>query len=266
MPMTQQNRTQTYQSRLKRLEVILARLKKADQRFFWLRMGVFFGGWLVTFAVSYFFPGIGWIFAAGGSIVAFVVVVIYHRRLDEIRRRYDSANRWFSSQAARLTFDWQQLPAPTVENLPADHPFARDLNLVGPQSLLHLIDTCSTQGGHTRLQNWLCYPDLEADKIRHRQDVLQEMVNLPGFRNRLMLISQTESDHKKEDWQAEKILRWLESGPAPESMKPTLIILLILAVCKCDPTAVVDFTGHPGVLAVWSDLVCRYLSLPLPAV
>ncbi|MAT40914.1 MAG: hypothetical protein CL609_01135 [Anaerolineaceae bacterium] len=228
MPSTHQNRYETYQSRLKRLEIILSRLKKADQRFFWLRMGIFFGGWLVTFAVSYLFPGFGWIFAAVGSVLAFVIVVFYHRRLDEIQLRYASANRWFSSQVARLTYDWQQLPSPPVGNLPADHPFARDLNLVGPKSLLHLIDTCTTQGGHSRLQNWLCYPDLEADKIRYRQEVLQEMVYLPGFRNRLMLISQPNSENKKEDLQAEKILKWLESGIAPTSLNTTLIVLLTL--------------------------------------
>lgn len=223
-------RTQTYQNRLKRLDVRLTQLKKADQRFFWLRMIIFFGGWLVTFAVSYFFPGIGWVFAALGSAAAFVVVVIFHRRLDRVQVRYQKAHAWFTNQLARLTLDWTQLPQPPEVKLAVDHPFARDLNLTGPQSLLHLVDTCTTQGGHGRLQNWLCYPKLDADGIRYRQEVIQEMMNLPGFRNRLMLQSLPENGNHNSDWEAEKIQKWLESGPAPASMKPTLWVLSVLAI------------------------------------
>ncbi len=230
MSPTQHTRTQTYQNRLKRLETVLSRLQKADQRFFWLRMITFFGGWLVTFAISYFLPGLSWVFAALGSVAAFVVVIVFHRRLDCIRLRYTKANTWFTSQLARLTLDWPQLPAPFPHTLPEEHPFARDLNLVGQRSLLHLIDTCTTQGGHQRLQTWLCYPDLDAATIRNRQEVLGEMTGLPGFRNRLMLLSLPENNAEAAHWEAEKILKWLESGPAPAAMKPTLLVLSALVV------------------------------------
>jgi hypothetical protein len=193
-------------------------------------MITFFGGWLVTFAVSYFLPGIGWVFAAIGSVAAFVVVVFYHRRLDRVQVRYRKAHSWFTSQLARLTLAWAQLPPPPQIALAGDHPFARDLNLVGPQSLLHLVDTCTTQGGHERLQAWLCYPSLNTAEIRERQAVIREMMALPGFRNRLMLQSLPEEPDQLPDWKAEKILKWLESGPAPASMKPTLFVLSLLAI------------------------------------
>lgn len=230
MPVTRQSRLNLHQRRLEKLENILNQLKSADQRFFWLRLTTFFGGWALAVLTAFLLPGAAWVFVLLVSMALFVVVVLYHHKLDIKRKRFEQAVAWFSAQVARMQLDWMKLPQPVEILAGSEHAFAGDLNLLGARSLLHLVDTCTTSGGHARLRDWLLNPRLEAAVIRRRQAVIREMVALPGFRNRLMLASLPDPKSTDRTWEVEKINTWLNTGTPPASFVPTLIGLSLLAV------------------------------------
>jgi DNA mismatch repair ATPase MutS len=44
-------------------------------------------------------------------------------------------------------------------------------------SLLEVLDTCMTQGGHRLLRGWLCHPLCDLTQIRRRQDAVQSILS-----------------------------------------------------------------------------------------
>jgi len=223
----------------RRLEV----LDRLDGRFFWLRLGVLLAGGLAAFLA--YLTGEAWAVTACLLVFTalFSVVVFFHRRLDRARLRFRLARRQFAGLAARARLDWDSIPAREApdgktagngsgdqvqEPIPAQHPFAHDLNLYGERSLHQLIDTAFSRGGSLRLLSWLLAPIPAPERIRERQAAVQELLPLTGFRLRLALSGGLVSGGKAgERWDGEAVLRWLglpptwaggsQGSPAPQA-------------------------------------------------
>lgn len=217
------------QNRLQSISTIAEYLKKIDQRFFWYRLSAFLGAWLLAILTRFLFPGATWIWVLAGMFVVFLVVVFFHRRLDRQRQRYQNAQEWLTQQVARANLDWEHLPELDAHPVNPDHPFMNDLNLVGERSLLQLIDTSATRGGQERLHSWFLQPDLNYESITQRQNLVKELVDLPGFRTRLMLIGWQIRQDFKGLWDDQGIFRWLKGHTAQRSIKRLLVLLSFLA-------------------------------------
>ena len=59
---------------------------------------------------------------------------------------------------ARLDRSWDDLPMSWVPEVPPDHPYAVDLDIVGRASLFQLLDTTATRMGRESLAAWLLAP------------------------------------------------------------------------------------------------------------
>ncbi|MFZ0217803.1 MAG: hypothetical protein WAM30_17880, partial [Candidatus Dormiibacterota bacterium] len=91
-------------------------------------------------------------------VAAFVLLVVYHRRL---RRRLLAARAIAAVNEEalhRMRREWDALPPAPAITAPDDHPYARDLDIVGRASLLHLLDTTTSPMGEARLADWLLRP------------------------------------------------------------------------------------------------------------
>ena len=151
-------------------------------------------------------PGLG----ALGFAFLFALTLIWHRRMGA--RRSDLATRATIRQQAiyRTIRDWRSLPDPPPVEIPLDHPYALDLDLVGHGSLQHLIDTTQTPAGRHTLLSWLSSGAL-APEIAERQRVAQEFAAADQWREDLetagLRIGQPAGS-------TEELLAWLEQAGA----------------------------------------------------
>lgn len=139
----------------KRLELKLSQLEALDRRFSWIRLAVLLAGGLAA-SISFFFgpPALGPLVLVI-FVVSFAFVVYQHRKLDRSLLRFRIAEKLAISQIARMSLDWELIPA-TPPHLPdTTHPFENDLNLSGERSLHQLLDTATSDGGSRRLGEWL---------------------------------------------------------------------------------------------------------------
>ncbi len=128
--------------------------------------------------------------AAGVAAVllaAFVVAARRHGRLDRTAKRWRAWRQIRLDRRARTARDWDRLPPPLDARAPADHPFAGDLQVLGPRSLHHLIDAAGTDGGRRRLAEWLLTTAPDAAAIADRQALVRDLVAARTFRDRLAL-------------------------------------------------------------------------------
>jgi hypothetical protein len=135
----------------------------------------------------------GWYQAGNGSLIAFValflVVAVYHNRLESRLHRLRLWKQIKLVHLARLRLDWSHIPA-RPSNAPDHHPYAKDLDLVGPHSLLHLLDTTVSSYGQARLGSWLLEQPPKPDQWHLRRRLVQELIPKSLFRDRLGLEAQ----------------------------------------------------------------------------
>jgi ABC-type multidrug transport system fused ATPase/permease subunit len=167
--------------------------EQAAQRARWLgylRLAIFVGGvLLLAFLVA---QGIGpqmvWIAVIAATIV-FALVVRRHRRLVAAARRQLALVQAYEVGINRVGRVWSALPPPIALAIPAQHPFADDLNLGGNHSLARLVGPVSAGAGQPVLAEWLLAdPTAEADDIRARQSAIAELEPLTDWREELGVI------------------------------------------------------------------------------
>ena len=217
---------------------LLARLKKQsqwisaieqnlviqDKRFYWYRLISFSAAWVGAILTRIFFPGGLWAVVFIFFLLVFFIVVLFHRKLDAVRLRYENTHRYIDDQISRLSLNWEQIPASAPLNLPPNHAFAADLNLSGEKSLLQLLNITQTMGGEKRLQEWLLFPRLDQDHIQQRQAIVRELLDLPGFRRHYFASSQSQR------WDDAPIRNWFQSAQQTPAFIIWLWVLSFLAL------------------------------------
>lgn len=142
----------------------------------------------ITLCVTLF--KLGW-YSAGNTalallVLAFVVTVSYHNRLEQRMHRWRLWRTIKRTHLARIQLDWPAIPRREHEPA-ADHPYAKDLDLLGPHSLLHLLDTTVSSSGRERLTSWLLHPPQDRTQWARRQGLARELSRLTLCRDRLVL-------------------------------------------------------------------------------
>ncbi len=209
------------QRHLQRLDRKLAAYQAQDRRYSWLRLGIFLIGAAATWIAS------GWSaaapYAAWSALTvasaAFISVVALHRRLDARRTTFVTLRQLYQEKAARMALDWERLPAPLSAEGDALSPLARDLDLLGPRSLHHLIDTSVSTHGSRLLADWLTNGAGHPQQSAHRQALVRQLAGMDAFRNCLALLFRRVSRAPLND---HKLLHWLDA-PLPESRLARLL-------------------------------------------
>ena len=159
------------------------------------------------------------------AVIAFLIVVALHRRLDGWINRFTIYLDLQVDQLARLELDWSHLPhaAASEDRLPLDI----DLDLTGPRSMHLMLDLAVSAEGSQRLSYWLTHPQPDLPAIAQRQAVVQELKPLRRFRQRLLLNLRLIS---KEPLQGKRLLDWLEVPVPPRLGRLLLASLVITAL------------------------------------
>ena len=127
---------------------------------------------------------------------------------------------------ARLRLQWADLPVPLPEPAElAEHPFATDLDVLGPYSLHRLLDTAVSQEGSQRLCGWLLALEPDVAAIKVRQARVAELRGWPRFRERLLLRGRLVIDSPGERWPGARLLAWLQT-PASSPMERSVLLVL----------------------------------------
>jgi hypothetical protein len=114
----------------------------------------------------------------------FLAIAAYHNRLEHRIHRLTLWSGIKRQHIARLCLDWQALP-PCYPVTADAHLYALDLDLIGPHSLLHLLDTTTSTQGHDRLASWLLTQPPDERTWQTRQQLVRALTRLTGFRDRL---------------------------------------------------------------------------------
>ena len=172
-----------------KLDRVIAQATAASSTFSRWRLILFIVGAICTVAIY----KMGWYQAGNGTLIAFValflIVAIYHNRLESRLHRLRLWKQIKLVHLARLRLDWALIP-PRPSNAPEQHPYAKDLDLVGPHSLLHLLDTTVSSHGQARLASWLLEQPPQPDQWLMRRRLVQELIPRSLFRDRLGLEAQ----------------------------------------------------------------------------
>jgi hypothetical protein len=107
-------------------------------------------------------------------VVAFVALVVWHRRVSVARRRAERAVAFYERGLARLDNRWMGKGEPGVRFLDEHHPNALDLDLFGTGSLYELLCTARTRKGEDTLAAWLLAP-ATPEEVRGRQAGVAEL-------------------------------------------------------------------------------------------
>jgi hypothetical protein len=153
------------------------------------RLGLFLAGLLSSITLY----KLDW-FQSGNLVLAcvvacFIAVAAYHNRLESRIHRLRQWKTIKTGHLARIGLDWAGIPS--RDNQPSEsHLYSNDLDLVGPHSLTHLLDTTVSDHGRERLRAWLLTQPPAPSDWKTRQDLIKALAPRSLFRDRLVLESQ----------------------------------------------------------------------------
>lgn len=174
----------SYEARRDERAIALARWSNLDRRLQQARLVVFAIGVVVAFAAF----GSGslspaWLLPAA---LVFVSLLVWHDRVLARRDRAERAVAFYDRGLARLDHTFAGQGSQGLELEPAEHPYARDLDLFGPGSLFERLCLSRTRGGEERLASWLLQRSEPAD-ARERQVAASELAPRLDLREDLCL-------------------------------------------------------------------------------
>ncbi|MFN2139179.1 MAG: MutS-related protein [Candidatus Promineifilaceae bacterium] len=165
-------------------------------------------------------------------LTLFIYLVYRHRRIEATAARLRIWRQLRLDQIARMMLDWDDIPPTEPLGERFEHPFGRDLDIVGERSLQRVIDLAITVEGSGRLRQWLLEfePDLAA--LPARQSLVRELMRMPALTTRLTLNALLAAGHDgsvtPERWSSAQVLQWLAQQNSGGSLRTILVILLLM--------------------------------------
>jgi hypothetical protein len=178
-----EERCAPHRREIERLNQAHAALEGRERRISLLRLGTFLGAAIaLSVALAQGRPPLLWAFA--GLALGFLAAVAWHARTLARMHGLAVQRAVHERQLKRIAGGWQELKAPARELLAADHPYAGDIDLLGPGSLLQRIDVSQTREGELALCAALAAP-APLGTLAARQAAVEELYQNAAFREQL---------------------------------------------------------------------------------
>ena len=159
--------------------------------------------------------------------VLFTGIVLCHSRLKWRIVRMEHWKTIKQTHLARLNMDWNGIPHPQEAMTAENHPYAYDMDIVGPYSLLRLLDTTISTRGYRHLSSALLAPDLSSD-LDHRQKLVLELVPRSLLRDKIILAAKMIASHGH--LQSEEIVDAIKTPQNFAGLKRVFILETGLAI------------------------------------
>ncbi len=249
-------RHQTLIRQIERLQPRLVALKQRSERYSYLRLITFVGGFILN-GLTFLTIGPEWLWLTFiGSAVLFLSVVYIHNQIEGNIARHTIWLKATQAQVARMTLDWAQIPP---SQFWPDNALALDLDLVGSRSLHRLLNTAVSSQGGLRLKEWLTNNTPIPEKTKVRQRRVMELVNRPLFRKRLIL-NGVYASGERESATPERLLQWLQAQPIDPTLRQWVWGLGLLALLNLVLLAGDLLANLP---ALWQGTLALYVILAL---
>ncbi len=171
---------------IRRTERRIAQGTAASAKLTRWRLVIFLSGLISTVSLY----KLGWYHSGNVTFAAFLLlflaVAAYHNRVEGRIHRLREWRGIKHTHLARIALNWTAIPVRAGEP-PAAHPYARDLDLFGPHSLTHLLDTTVSDQGRECLHAWLLEQPPAPAAWENRQHLVRELAARSLFRDRLAL-------------------------------------------------------------------------------
>lgn len=178
-------------------------------------------------------------------LAAFAVLVLLHRRARQRLLRAGLLRRINEESVARLARDWADLPLRHDFEVTPEHPYARDLDVLGTASLLHLTDTTTSPMGAGTLARWLLNA-ADGATVTARQRAVAELAGRIDLRQELQVRGLLAESSQRDP---EPLLAW--AGSAPRLARPSP---LVWAARLSPPLLLITFAtwiGHLLPYPIW---------------
>ena len=193
--------------RAERRTAELLRTRRIEKAVSWSRLAtVLLAAVLVWLSVQANLFPLVW---AAVPTLFFLVLVVLHERVLQRAKRLERAQTFYRQILDRLDGDWRAggQPGSRFADEHAEHVYAADLDLFGPDSLFKLLSRTRTRGGDELLASWLLQP-APPDVVRRRQEAVRELAPRLDFRERLAVRGRL----ARTDIDPEALRAWAEGG------------------------------------------------------
>ena len=211
---------------LRRIDRLDARGRRLSERFTGWRFAVFAVGLLASIIIH----KMGWTQLGNGALasffVCFLILAWHHNKLEDRLHRLRRWQRIKQAHVARIRLHWADIPLRQAA-VPERHGYAKDLDLAGPRSLLHLIDHTISSQGQERLASWFFDQPPQSSQWSARQALIRELTPLSLLRDRLSLEAQAVEDA---DIDGRRLLAVLQKRVDNSSLVPMLVTETALAI------------------------------------
>jgi hypothetical protein len=183
-------------------------------------------------------PHIGKWALAAALLAVTIGLVSYHSALRRRRDRFAGLVAVNDLAIARLELDWASLPEPPDFDVPRAHPYAWDLDVVGPASLVRRVSTPTLLNGWRTLHLWLLGAADRAT-VASRQHAVRELAADLDLRQHVEVAGRQVEGQTPDP---EPFLAW--SGARPWLLdRPWLWIVAIVSPIALVVLAALSFSG-----------------------
>lgn len=239
--MAMEDSTARLKKLIQRLNGRSQKLKRKSNQFSHMRLSIFCVGISLSFLAWWILNPYWSILIAFATLVLFLYVINIHEKIDRAKERLRLWSLIKERQLASLELDWDLLPEPNWSNN-KNHPFALDLDIVGPRSILHLIDLTSSITGSNYLKEWFInVPSFQV--VLDRQRAVQVLVNKGRFRDKLTLYG-LEASKGETRWDHSIISKWVQEPSLSFSRKKWLFFTLSVSLINI-LLVVINIFGGP---------------------
>ena len=123
------------------------------------------------------------------TVAAFALLVRRHRQKRAEFTALEHRRLYHQRAIHRIAREWTALPVPHDSADATNHPYAYDLAITGPSSLLQLLDVASSAPGRPTLRTWLLGPPPSANTITARQLAVRELAGRDDVRVELGVLA-----------------------------------------------------------------------------
>ena len=218
----------TAKRRAERRTALLRRTRRFEKTVSWSRLAtVLAAAVLVWLSVqARLFP----LFWAAVPALLFLVLVVLHERVLRRTERLKRAQAFYRQILDRLNGDWRAggRPGSRFADEHAEHVYAADLDLFGPDSLFRMLSRARTRGGDELLAAWLLAP-ATPEVVCRRQDAVKELASRIGFRERLAVLGVA----ARSELDPATLAGWARrgtSGYLPGGSRGSVLVRTLLAV------------------------------------
>ena len=180
---------------IRRADCLIAQGTKISALFTKWRLAIFLAGLICTvtlYKLNWYHSGN---LSVGVFLAIFITVAAYHNKVETQIHRLRQWKQIKQTHLARIALDWGNIPTRSTDG-PSAHPYAADLDLFGPHSLTHLLDTTISDQGRERLHNWLLNQPPSPAQWQRRQALVKELTSRPLLRDRLTLDAKLTGDQE----------------------------------------------------------------------